>query len=683
MKNTIKNNEIKILWKPFKGMLSKKALSIKGVLFDIFDIDPKSDDLAFTMNGNAIYLNNGHEMAKKLDKSHYFAFYEGIFAHELLHQLCTDFKSDMKFRSYDADNADFIHTLFNIMEDPAIEHFAHCFFGGRILHSLYYAVNYIYKESPEIDPSASDLTQYLNALIHFGDGGIVKGKLSDTAQEYFDKSIGIVWECINEPNSTKRADKAIEVFEIIKPLVEQNKEDMNDFKNQMKQSGKANETTSRSGGRGFYNFNEEDYENTENADDNDWQSQKSQSQKQTAEQSQKSNGGSMGEETENDENNNGLQSAQNDENASDNDTKSSQNSQSSDNSQNKENKKKSQKPKKSSQKSQNTDKGTSGSDFELSDSDMESLEKELQNSADKEESENNRTDKANNAKELEIPKVKELGSLSGVFAKVKAQNKFADALKDESVYESYLQEVAPAANALTKGLKRILQKKQDEITYADKGKVSVKRLQTIAGNRMTTRVFSKRKDAANKFDAAIMVVFDVSGSMTGTNESQAKKSAIALCETCNNLHIPVKVMTFSGDNYGYDANHTHYVNWENTKADRQKLTSIKSDGLTFMSYAVYSAGKMLAARPETNKIMIVITDGQPYDHYHEKTEDSVRYTQLAVKEVKKFASIIAMGIGASEETLLNIFKNDFVQSTDINQMFNMLSNKLKSEVKKW
>ena len=59
----------------------------------IVDIPPAEKELGYTSQGNTIHLANDHEIIKDLDFEHKLIFIKGIFAHELMHQLNTNFKA--------------------------------------------------------------------------------------------------------------------------------------------------------------------------------------------------------------------------------------------------------------------------------------------------------------------------------------------------------------------------------------------------------------------------------------------------------------------------------------------------------------------------------------------------------------------------------------------------------------
>lgn len=110
----------------------------------------------------------------------------------------------------------------NTIEDPAIEYFAPNVFGGKMLEALRFSIKHIYIMSPGIENSSNAFIQLINALVNFGDMGIVKGDFTfPEARTYFKKVAPLYNEAIVCPDSRRRLDIAKECMEITRPLWEE------------------------------------------------------------------------------------------------------------------------------------------------------------------------------------------------------------------------------------------------------------------------------------------------------------------------------------------------------------------------------------------------------------------------------------------------------------------------------
>jgi len=142
------------------------------------------------------------------------------------------------------------------------------------------------------------------------------------------------------------------------------------------------------------------------------------------------------------------------------------------------------------------------------------------------------------------------------------------------------------------------------------------------------RVFTQTVEGQT-VDTAVSILIDLSGSMgSGSNSraGHARCATIALAETFNALKMPYEVVGFhnvdstvridrtgSGDNMRQDPQEYVVFKEFNDKYRkvRNRLGSISGNGTNSDSPAVLEMAKRLAARPESRKIMFVLSDGQP------------------------------------------------------------------------
>ncbi len=148
------------------------------------------DKLGYTDGiSKTVFIAWEHEYYKGFTHAETVYFRKGIFAHELLHQCFTNFKYDIKLMSSLKSGVErHVYRLFsNTLEDPAIEYFADSRLGEGLVDALRFTIREIYKKSPSIDEGeTTPFTQLMNALIQFGDMGLVKGSFTyNEAKEYF------------------------------------------------------------------------------------------------------------------------------------------------------------------------------------------------------------------------------------------------------------------------------------------------------------------------------------------------------------------------------------------------------------------------------------------------------------------------------------------------------------------
>ena len=210
----MKNRE----WILEKRNLSRILTAIVG--FPINVLEATNGELGYTYGDNSVYVARYHETIKDLSSKEQMIFREGVCVHEIMHKILTDFATALQVvKPYPIFEQRLLSQFINIAEDPAIENFAPQHIGGRPLRSLKYTIAYVYRKSSNIDLYDNALIQYMNALIQFGDMGLIKGRFTfPEAKDMFHKTSEIMLKCVEEPDAKKRVYYGRDIFELSRPL---------------------------------------------------------------------------------------------------------------------------------------------------------------------------------------------------------------------------------------------------------------------------------------------------------------------------------------------------------------------------------------------------------------------------------------------------------------------------------
>lgn len=113
----------------------------------------------------------------------------------------------------------------------------------------------------------------------------------------------------------------------------------------------------------------------------------------------------------------------------------------------------------------------------------------------------------------------------------------------------------------------------------------------------------KRRSETDGIDSAVVILLDVSGSMTRRRLQPALECCAALLDALDRAQVATALFTFNGD--------TSVVKrWSDSKFKAlASLTKVYAEGGTNDYFAVRYAHKMLALRPEERKVCIVLSDG--------------------------------------------------------------------------
>lgn len=217
-------NKIEALeWKAEKYSLGRAMTAAKadGTVLKVADVEPAHEGaVGYTSRDKIIHLAYEHEIMDGLDKNHKRAFRMGVCTHELMHQILTDFvileRNVVGLPSYEQR---IFAELNNIIEDARIEHYAYQFVGGALLSSLKFAIAHTYKIAHPLEECPNALTQFMNALVMYGDLGPLIGHFTfPEAKDAFMKSAELFDAGIHEVSPRKVIKITKQIFEIARPL---------------------------------------------------------------------------------------------------------------------------------------------------------------------------------------------------------------------------------------------------------------------------------------------------------------------------------------------------------------------------------------------------------------------------------------------------------------------------------
>ena len=208
------------MWPGIKRKLSNMALGISGRYCPIVDISPVEDQLGYTSMNGSIHLAYSHPIMDELPDDKKVAFVYGVFAHELMHKLETDFPSFYKEqKSLSKFEVQIYSEIYNIMEDAAIEYWAPHYYGSALIKPLRFMSARIYSQTPPLEECESPFAQFIRACIQYGDGGFLKGRFTfPDAEKVFFQILPIMDQTTTEPDGAKRVQLAKQVFSLSKPL---------------------------------------------------------------------------------------------------------------------------------------------------------------------------------------------------------------------------------------------------------------------------------------------------------------------------------------------------------------------------------------------------------------------------------------------------------------------------------
>lgn len=647
-----------------------------------------TDELGYTSMGNAnscsVHVAWYNDVFDGLSEAECNVLRTGVFAHEMLHQLLTNFRYTNELtKKMSRAEAGIFMQFANTIEDPAIEYFAPQCFGGYLLDALRFSIKHIYKISPGIEKSPNPFGQLINALINFGDMGLVKGEWTyPEAKEYFKKVAPVYNEAIQCPDSKKRLEYAKECMELTRPLWEELVKKQEFFEMLMEQLADFLKQS------GIHLMDDSELDPGSESSSSSAPAQKRAGVIKKIMEKSDEDGDSSSEESEDGQDSSDLGSASDDlsslhdkEGDKEMDKNGSKSKKSGGNSKNEPGKSDEQKESSSSEGSDPADDATADSSdandiadeaYEVSDDVLDSIEQNIKDEeARLEKADKSSTPSEDKIEDFDITSKNFRGNGRATCINRKVSD-LSSAGRMSGLYNEALSTYSYDIKNLTKTLDKLFKADRESTVAATSGEYNI-----IRGSLGTTaRIFDKRRDPDKLKDAAVVLLIDLSGSMSGSKVVQARKTAICLAEALTACRIPYYVMGFHAD-MGADAVHDHFVTWANKKSDRESLISMDAHGNNFDGYSIRYAGEVLKKRQEDNKILFVISDGQPACSKYSSSA-GIQDTIDAIKGVRKFSTCFGIAVGRScgPELLQSMYGKDFIFVEDERLLSNMLCKKL-------
>jgi Mg-chelatase subunit ChlD len=193
---------------------------------------------------------------------------------------------------------------------------------------------------------------------------------------------------------------------------------------------------------------------------------------------------------------------------------------------------------------------------------------------------------------------------------------------------------------------RVAQDALDEDPGQEMGQLDMAAvIQAIASKKPATDVFMKDEYLSKSF--AWSILFDASASMQVKGEN-ARAMVICVAEATKELLMDPGSWTlfaFSDKFYVLKDSTEAY-----TRQVRARIGGLKFGGLTYMPDAVQVAGQILSRRYDEQRILVVISDGQPYGYADMPDALAEVISQLVKKDV------IVIGVGVETEAMENFFR---------------------------
>lgn len=203
------------------------------------------------------------------------------------------------------------------------------------------------------------------------------------------------------------------------------------------------------------------------------------------------------------------------------------------------------------------------------------------------------------------------------------------------------------------------------------------------------RIFQKRVQPDKNPDTALVVLVDLSNSMSSGGRIEAARTAVlCLYAFCREANIPLGVYGHHTDGRRHTSvkEETVYLHslaeFEPDREDRYRILMMEPAGANRDGTALLYAGHRLLKRPERKKILLLISDGIPNATHYRGEEAKKDLLEIKKSLVKKGITFLAAAIGSDKEAISEIYQEAFLDISDLGKLPAVLSRQLLMRIKR-
>ena len=262
-------------------------------------------------------------------------------------------------------------------------------------------------------------------------------------------------------------------------------------------------------------------------------------------------------------------------------------------------------------------------------------------------------------------------------AKRNYQYEYAKRLRNKNIwlYHDKHRIVKRNISVLTDTLRKsLVLRSETQTVLSDRGQIVPSRLWRIGRSRDAKLFEQELKGEASEF--VVDVLIDASGSQM-SRQGEVALQAYIISEALSNVEIPHRVMSFCTF-WDYTILH-RFREYDDPRTANENIFNYVTSSNNRDGLAIKTAGYGLLAREEEKKILIVLSDGKPYDVLVNRPnarnpkpyqgKEAISDTATEIRHLRNL-EVSVLGVFAGEEkdlaTEKKIFGKDFAYIRNIN-----------------
>ena len=253
---------------------------------------------------------------------------------------------------------------------------------------------------------------------------------------------------------------------------------------------------------------------------------------------------------------------------------------------------------------------------------------------------------------------------------------------DESYIDQY-QQAAPPLLAISKQMQKRLQRILRDQYYGEKHTALYmgRRIEPRHLLDQEGRFFSKKSLPGEKKSLAVAVLMDESGSMSGQDRvTYARAAGIIIYDFCKAMDVPVLIMGHTDDGNVQLYAYTDFDSID--ERDRYRLMDMSARHGNRDGAALRYVAERLLKQPEVNKLLMIVSDGQPAGHggyIGSAAEADLR--GIRKEYTNKGMMFVAAAIGADKENIQRIYGDAYMDITDLTKLPVLLLKRIEREMR--
>lgn len=247
----------------------------------------------------------------------------------------------------------------------------------------------------------------------------------------------------------------------------------------------------------------------------------------------------------------------------------------------------------------------------------------------------------------------------------------------EDEYKVLYEQIEQSLKSSVRYLKRILGEKNQHTKH---GLYYGQRLDRSGFSRLGKAYYSSTVVPKKANDLAVGILIDESGSMGGSRIHIARITAILLFEICTTLNIPFTVFGHHTGPHSQVVMKNYLEFDEKGKSSKERLVAITSESASNRDgLAIQFMMEKLQKREEENRLLFLISDGQPADdgYYGDVAFDDIK---SIINNKKYKVDLVAAAIGEDKGVIKEIYGERYLDVSSLNELPKKLSKILKNKI---